>query len=358
MKKMKKTAILFLAIMFMSSSFIIAQPKKSTMLFKNDKHDFGTIKQEGSSYRFEFTNKGKTPIIISDVKVSCGCTTTEWNKQPVKPNGKGYVTAIYNLDKTTGHIEKIITVTSNAENSPVTLTITGIVAEVEKTPEKTYPTKIGILRINTTHANFAAITKGQKKTEELKLYNPTQSTVKVDVANLPSYLTIKITPKDIPAGTEAILSITYDAAKVTEWDFVRNSIYLNINGVKEAKTRINVSAIVKEKFTDEQIKNPPVIKFEETEFNFGTIKAGEKVKHSFIFKNTGKADLFIRKTKATCGCTAVTQSKEAIAPGKSGEIRVVFDSNGKSGSQNKIITVITNSPEKSKILLKIKGSVK
>jgi hypothetical protein len=89
------------------------------------------------------------------------------------------------------------------------------------------------------------------------------------------------------------------------------------------------------------------VNFSEERFNFGTVAAGEKVQHNFKIKNTGKEPLIITNASSSCGCTVPEWPKEPIAPGKSGEIKVVFDSNGKSGAQSKRVTIVsnTNPPE-------------
>ena len=74
-------------------------------------------------------------------------------------------------------------------------------------------------------------------------------------------------------------------------------------------------------------------------------------------KNNGKSDLIIRKTKASCGCTAVTMGETILSPGQSTTIRATFDSTGKSGRQYKSITVITNDPQHPETLLTITGNI-
>jgi hypothetical protein len=88
----------------------------------------------------------------------------------------------------------------------------------------------------------------------------------------------------------------------------------------------------------------PKFKFKETEFDFGTITDGEKVSHTYRFTNVGTADLVITSATASCGCTVPKHSKEPIAPGKSGEIEVTFNSEGKGSgvSITKDVTVIAN----------------
>jgi hypothetical protein len=88
----------------------------------------------------------------------------------------------------------------------------------------------------------------------------------------------------------------------------------------------------------------PKFKFKESEFDFGTITDGERVSHTFRFTNIGNADLVITSATASCGCTVPKHSKEPIAPGKTGEIEVTFNSEGKGSgvSITKDVTVIAN----------------
>ncbi|RNL54550.1 DUF1573 domain-containing protein [Pedobacter jejuensis] len=85
-----------------------------------------------------------------------------------------------------------------------------------------------------------------------------------------------------------------------------------------------------------------VITFEREIFDFEKIQQGEKVQHDFKFKNTGKSPLIISNATATCGCTIPETPKEPILPGKEGVIKVVFNSEGKMGMQDKVITVTSN----------------
>ena len=96
--------------------------------------------------------------------------------------------------------------------------------------------------------------------------------------------------------------------------------------------------------------------FEQTDFDFGSVKEGEKVKHTYKFKNTGNEPLIISTAKGSCGCTVPKWPSEPIAPGGSGQIDVEFDSKGKPGKQAKRVTVTANTvPAQS--FLNISGNV-
>jgi len=86
----------------------------------------------------------------------------------------------------------------------------------------------------------------------------------------------------------------------------------------------------------------PVMKFETGSHDFGKIKQGDKVTYEFKYVNTGKFPLIIKEAYATCGCTTPEFDKAPIQPGKSSVIKVTFDSAGKSGLQDKVVTVVAN----------------
>lgn len=81
------------------------------------------------------------------------------------------------------------------------------------------------------------------------------------------------------------------------------------------------------------------------EKDFGEITQGTKVEHTFKFTNTGTEVLRISNVAATCGCTVPKWPKEPVAPGKTGEIKVSFNSAGKMGKQRSVVRIYSNASE-------------
>jgi len=133
---MKKSLVIMLMVFLVSIS-VQAQDKPvvipvDSIIFETITHDYGTVVQGGDgTCTFKFTNKGKTPIVLNDVKASCGCTVPEWTRTPVAPKEKGSIKVTYNTNNV-GTFTKSITVNSNAINNPVVLTIKGIVTAKPK----------------------------------------------------------------------------------------------------------------------------------------------------------------------------------------------------------------------------------
>jgi len=137
-KKMKKIAITIFAISLATMSF--GQGKAGTATtalnapaaafhWASTTHDFGAIKAGVPvAFQFRFTNTGMTPLIISSVKASCGCTVTAYTKDPVEKDAAGYVSAKYDAAKT-GKFSKTVAVYANTIEGMVQLTIKGEVVE-------------------------------------------------------------------------------------------------------------------------------------------------------------------------------------------------------------------------------------
>jgi uncharacterized protein DUF1573 len=104
-------------------------------------------------------------------------------------------------------------------------------------------------------------------------------------------------------------------------------------------------------------KDLGVMDFKEKEFDFGDINEGDKVEHIFVFKNTGEADLVIKKANGSCGCTVPDYPKDPIKPGQESQIKVSFNSDKKHGKQHKTVTIFANTINGSEVI-KIKANIK
>jgi len=117
-----------------------ANPNAPKIVFKETEHSFGEV-DEGPkvTHEFAFKNTGKEPLVLSNVKASCGCTTPAWPKEPILPGQDGKILVTYNTQGRPGSFTKTITVTSNAAENVTILTIKGSVKQapdINATPVK------------------------------------------------------------------------------------------------------------------------------------------------------------------------------------------------------------------------------
>jgi hypothetical protein len=132
--KVIKLSILALTLGLMSFT-VVNNTKVSTELsseskgiaWKSETVDVGEIPQgTPKEIVFEFKNTGTSAVIITNVKPSCGCTAADYTKEPIAPGKIGYVKAVYNA-AASGAFMKNITVTTNAEDAPKSLSFKGTV---------------------------------------------------------------------------------------------------------------------------------------------------------------------------------------------------------------------------------------
>jgi len=101
--------------------------------FEKIVHDYGTVAYNGDgTCEFTFKNTGKNPLILTNAQASCGCTVPIWPKEPILKGKTAKIQVKYTTNRV-GPINKTITITSNAKNSPVVLTIKGTVLPQETT---------------------------------------------------------------------------------------------------------------------------------------------------------------------------------------------------------------------------------
>ena len=97
--------------------------------------------------------------------------------------------------------------------------------------------------------------------------------------------------------------------------------------------------------SDNDTKDPsiqPLISFDRLNHDFGTIIEGEMVVCYFKYNNSGESELVINSVEAACGCTTPDWNGEPLKPGEKESLKIIFDASGRSGSQRKVVTVMSN----------------
>lgn len=110
----------------------------------------------------------------------------------------------------------------------------------------------------------------------------------------------------------------------------------------KAQPAAQTQTVATQTSTAPELAGIALAQFEQQEYNFGRVTQGELVQYVFKLKNAGGKALQILDVKPSCGCTATSYTREEIAPGQTGEVRITFNSAGKMGPQQKSISVVTN----------------
>ncbi len=143
---MKSIYLLLIALVFGAAMYAQdatnnpeANPNAPVITFDKTVHDYGDVPYNGDGKcQFTFTNTGKEPLILTNVRSSCGCTVPKWPREPIMPGESEVIHVEYKTNRI-GSINKSVTVQSNASNDVVRLRITGKVLSPEQsaTPEQT-----------------------------------------------------------------------------------------------------------------------------------------------------------------------------------------------------------------------------
>jgi len=172
---MKRIVFIF-SLILMSSVILVAQEESKTnakaeMAFASLSHDYGSVVYAADgTYDFKFTNNAEKPIVITNVKSSCGCTIPSWPKEPIQPGKTGTITVKYNT-KLAGSFNKTVQVFSTAENSPVKLSIRGKV--------NAKPSDIKTSTNSTKLLNGTGVKEGVQTGKDLEVQSETSMTTEI-----------------------------------------------------------------------------------------------------------------------------------------------------------------------------------
>jgi hypothetical protein len=357
---MKKLLVLFIAIV--AGFTTVAAQSVPDMKFKDLVHDFGTFPEETGKVTcsFEFTNTGKSDLIIQNVKASCGCTTPDWTKTPVKPGEKGFVEATYNATGRPGAFNKQITVTTSAGEER--LTIKGEVTPKPPKVEDQYPFDMNGLRVKTLNVYMNNVEYPAQKTERIEVINTTSQPIALSFKGAPSYLTVKASPATLKANEKGTIDVTIDPKAAKDWGTVNPKFTVVLNGkpVDDKNFEITVFANIVENFssmTAEQRANAPVLNVVAT-VKVGDLKVKTKQTSKFAVENVGKSDLLIHKASSDNNAITVVAPK-AIKAGKKDEVKLQINTeNMKPGKFTSRVTLVTNDPNRSVTSIVIEGEVK
>lgn len=341
---------------------------QAVIVFESKEHNFGKIKEEDGrvSHEFVFTNQGNEPLVINKVQASCGCTTPSWTKTPLEPGEKGSITVIYNPAGRPGMFSKSVSVQSNSTTERERLIIKGEVetkAVSSTAARETLPVVMGGIRLGAHSVHFNNIEKGTVKEQSLKVKNTSDENIKISFLNVPSYISASFPNNVLAPNTESELKFTFDSKKCTKWGPLSDEIYLVLNNKKELSDTYKItltSNIVEDfsKMTVEQKRNAPILEISERTLKLGVQNAAAKTEGTFLIKNVGEKALEIRSVINTNKEFSFKQEQLSIRGGKTAKLKFNLSPDLKPGKYKRAITLQTNDPENTYVVLSIEWEIK
>jgi len=355
----RQYGLLLLTLIF---SFSLHSQEQAMIEFEKVTHDFGTINETDGAvyYEFKFINRGKVPFEITKIEPSCGCTTPDYSKEPVKGGKSGYVRVTFDPTNKEGGFNESVVIESNAKGK-LYLTITGIVNPRPRTFLDDYPVVMGNLRFKVHHVVMGEVFRNSIDTGFIYAYNAGSKTIKISGFTTPDHIRGEITPIIIQPNESKSIQVYFSSYIYQNLGYNFDRIHMITDDANMPEKEFVVVANVVNNYSEmkeEDLKNAPKIEFEKSVHDFGTVNQGQVLTTEFKYKNTGKDQLVIYDTKSSCGCTATTMGKTRVEPGEESVIKVVYNTKGKKGPSSEAITVKTNDPNQPEFYLYIKADVK
>jgi hypothetical protein len=315
-------------------------------------HDFGALKEEMGSvtHAFKFTNTGDKPLVITKVQPSCGCSTSGWTKEPVKPGETGEVLATYRTSA--GSFNKSFTVTSNGLPN-VVLHIKGNVTKKPEDLTVTYPQTFGDLRSkNRRDFSFAQIFSQQTTpSQTIEVANASDEVVTVTFENVPEYIIVNAVPKSLNSHQKGQITVSVNGEKRKKFGYSNDKITVKTGKSSEV---ISVTSIVAEKI--EQSEKLPVIELSQQIIDLGKLTVN-KASEVIEIKNPGNADLLIKSFSTDNDAFSAILKKELkIKSGKMGTLKLSAQ-NLQKGNNTAQVYLSTNDPLKSLLKITVKAEV-
>jgi hypothetical protein len=340
-----------LALLLILSNAIAQQGKP--VEFREEMFDFGTVSEEGGpvDHEFVFTNKSDRPVKILSVQASCGCTTPAWSQEPVAPGKTGFVQASYNPKGRPGYFNKTLSVTTDLEANPIVLQIKGQVGSTGPAEAlNEFEAASGNWKLKNTSFNMGKVYhKDEWTVRDYQIVNAGSKVINYSGKFVgPAYIKVDVTPKTLAPGAKGNVKVSYNGKMKGKYGFQSDNIEIHTDDEVSPIKSFSVYATLEDFFptmTKEELAKAPQIKLATTELDFGRINKGAATVREIPVTNNGKKELQIKSLQGNCTCVTASTTKSSIKPGESTTLKISFDPQQRSGTQQKAITVYSNDPQ-------------
>lgn len=334
------------------------------LTFTETNHDFGTIQEKDGDVtcEFAFTNTGDAPLLIVRASSSCGCTVPDYPRKPIRPGQSGVITVTYHAKGRPGPFQKSVYVYDNA-NGKAMLTIGGNVIS-QTSPEDTYATEMGAgLRVKNRDLNFFDVYPNRvNRTRTLQFYNESDEPLQLTFRNVSKNLYLESQPDIILPKKEGKVLVTFLTAKAKDWGIHHESFDVFVKGkeTKAKNNRITLTADIWEDFSEMSRKErdeAAEIDVEETMIDFGKVSGKKEIRRIEI-RNTGKNKLLLHKIQNELPeVFEATTDKTVLKSGEKTLLTITCKPELiKSEKLNHHITIISNDPSNSRVMINLQAN--
>lgn len=321
---MKRLFVALLALV--SAALVVAQPADTTttsLVFGEVEWNFGRIEEEGGkvSHTFDYTNTATYPVSIERVYSSCGCTTGDYSRRPLKAGASEQFTITFDPEGRPGRFDKRITIVYDQGRGRTTLRIKGAVKGRKRSDEDVYPYALGGgVRTDATYKAFGNVEQDGSKSMTIALVNTSDKGVRIEPqweecsGLLELFLPDTLAPKEV-----ALATATYLLSKEEpRYGLLRDKVWLLIDGTR-SKEVFTTTAFGVDRF-DKSAAHKPRAVIEPSWYDFGEVEVPSVQRCTVSITNEGTAPLVVRnvtpregtKIRLPEGATILPNEKLAV----------------------------------------------
>lgn len=227
---------------------------------------------------------------------------------------------------------------------------------------KKYPLKIGNLCISTDSVEviIGDVPRGEKTTFDFNIYNQGNDIINVTNGRSNKFINVISNPSAIAPGASAILTVELDAKQELDLgDFDAEVSIVTDDKINPYKFMTLLMNIIEgENPNLGNYDSIPHIVFDHYNHDFGHLKRGKVLYHTFILENTGGEPLYVYSVEPPKGISVVDYPQVPVLPNEKSIIRLKINTRGRVGVQHNSVFVKTNDPDSPLIILGLHGSVK
>lgn len=331
-------------------SFVCQAQLVEPILFNEKIHDFGAVPEQAGTadFEFSFTNKTTRPLKILSVNASCGCTTPDWSKEAILPGATGFIKASFDPKGRPGYFNKTLSVTTDWDKTPVILQIKGTVVSGDGGKYTAFPNVSGALSLRSVSCNMGKLFINRENEPALfPVKNTSKDTIRFAGVECPKYLKVQV-PKQLAPGQTFDIKVQLDTKQKGQYGFLSENFILKTDDPVQPEKSVSVYATVEEyfpKLSTQELATAPVLSLSANAINFGRVRAGIQLDREVKIKNTGKKDLTIRFIQTNCTCLTAKLDKTVLKPGEEIALKTSLNTTGRSGPQNKSISIYSTDPQ-------------
>lgn len=330
--------------------------------------NFGTISEADglASHSFTVKNTGNSPLVITRITASCGCTQPEWSKEPIAPGKSGEVKVTFDPKGRPGPFYKTVSVFSNGKKGSYNLAIKGNVTPKPAQPAFTYPYSIGDLKLHTKTILYSSIRQDDSLGEVISIKNESTAPMTIELGKVPHYLITQVNPATLQPDEVGQITILMDAKEVKHKGRVSTELPVIVRGSaqKEVSGSIKIAANIIDNFsklTASEKAQAPIAQLSGTLLEFGQLPdkrsivplIGGKVSGTFEITNAGKSLLTIYSVTCDDERIDLSGGKKELKPGATATFKVTLRPKEIKTKLEALINVVCDDPNGPIRLIKV-----